>query len=294
VQRAHGGGLVREVGMEEGTIRDFWAAHPCGEVLVGGIQGDYERFFKEYDEYRYKHLDHIPGCLDRIGFGGKKVLEIGLGLGADSEQIIRRGGRYSGLDLTKESIERVATRFRLRNLAYDELKVGSALEIPFEDNSFDIVFSHGVLHHIPDIATAQREIARVLKPGGMLVAMLYAKYSMNYLVSISVARRAALAALVALRVKPGGKVGKHVENARRLGLFEYLKDENFLGPNTDGPENPYSKVYDVAEVRKVFADFEVVKTYKNCMHAPPFPVKWLPLGGLLGWCLWAHMVPRGK
>ena len=104
-----------------------------------------------------------------------KLLEIGLGQGADSEQIIRRGARWSGLDLTAESVARLRTRLELRQLPYDELKQGSALAIPYPDNAFDKVFSHGVLHHIPDIRLAEREIARVLKPRGELIMMVYAK-----------------------------------------------------------------------------------------------------------------------
>ena len=57
-----------------------------------------------------------------------------------------------------------------------------------------MVFSHGVLHHVPDIHQAQREIHRVLRPGGELVVMLYARWSLNYLVSIGLIRRAALLA----------------------------------------------------------------------------------------------------
>jgi ubiquinone/menaquinone biosynthesis C-methylase UbiE len=66
---------------------------------------------------------------------------------------------------------------------------------PFPDDRFDIVFAHGVLHHIPDVLTAQKEIARVLKPGGRLIAMLYARRSLNYLLAISVVRRLSLAIL---------------------------------------------------------------------------------------------------
>jgi ubiquinone/menaquinone biosynthesis C-methylase UbiE len=102
-------------------------------------------------------------------------LEIGLGEGADSEPLIRRGAVYSGLDLTKESISRVGKRFSLHGGAYFDLKQGSALDIPYPSNSFDIVFSHGVLMCIPEIDRAQREIARVLKPDGELIAMVYAK-----------------------------------------------------------------------------------------------------------------------
>ncbi|MBP7415463.1 MAG: hypothetical protein KA831_02335, partial [Pyrinomonadaceae bacterium] len=59
--------------------------------------------------------------------------------------------------------------------------------------------------------------------------------------------------------------------------------------STDGPFNPYSKVYDAAEIAKEFADFEIIENHKEFMHAPPLPVGWLPLEGVLGWHLWATM-----
>jgi len=150
------------------------------------------------------------------------VLEIGLGQGAESEQLIRRGARWSGLDLTQESVDRVSTRLALRSLPHVDLRRGSALEIPHPDNSFDVVFSHGVLHHIPDICRAQAEIHRVLRPGGTLVAMLYARRSLNYQVSIRMVRRAAVLAAYPLRrtalVPASGMLRDHLGNAEREGL----------------------------------------------------------------------------
>ena len=130
------------------------------------------------------------------------MLEIGLGLGADSEQIIRRGAHWTGVDdLTAESVDRVRTRLQdYRGVPYDDVIQGSVLELPLPDNSFDVVFSHGVLHHVPDIARAQSELARVLRPGGEAIVMLYAKYSLNYLVSIGIVRRLGLIAMYGLAV----------------------------------------------------------------------------------------------
>ena len=159
--------------MDEQTIERFWNTHPCGDASVGGPKGtrsadDYLSFFSDYDAFRYRKERHILSCLDAIPFREKHVLEIGLGQGADSEQIIRRGAIWSGLDLTQESVDRVTTRLNLRGLPYQSVVKGSALSIPYETDSFDIVFSHGVLHHIPEVRVAQREIARVLKPSGKL------------------------------------------------------------------------------------------------------------------------------
>ncbi len=280
--------------MRESDIQDFWNRHPCGEMGVGGLErfrGDYESFFSDYDSYRYHKHRHLLSCLDHIDFEGKRVLEIGLGQGADSEQIIRRGAIWSGLDLTPESVDRVRTRLCLRDLPHESLKEGSVLQIPFDDNSFDIVFSHGVLHHVPDIETAQREIHRVLKPDGELIVMLYAKWSLNYLFSIGVIRRLGLLALYAMSHDPGGIYSHHLTNARTLGIWRYLRMTNFIHKNTDGPLNPYSKVYDLRTVRRDFPDFEPIRSYRRFMHAPPLPVRWLPLERLLGWHLWVHLRP---
>ena len=82
-------------GMDESTVRAFWNAHPCGDHIVGGLHGrfgdDYGGLFDEYDAWRYRQEKHILACLDAVDWRGKKVLEIGLGEGAESEQLIRRG-----------------------------------------------------------------------------------------------------------------------------------------------------------------------------------------------------------
>lgn len=278
------------------AIKDFWQTHPCGAELVGDLnnetRAEYEQFFKRYDDYRYSTEPHILSNLLRIDFIGKRVLEIGLGQGADSELIARRGGMFSGVDLTEEAVKRTRMRFSLNDFPFERIEQASALELPFEENSFDIVYSHGVLHHIPEVQKAGREILRVLKPGGQLIAMLYAKRSLNYLLSISVLRRLGLLGLYGLGVKADGIYGDHFENARKAGIWNYLAMKNFIHVSTDGPFNPYSKVYGLREVRADFPDFEIVNYEKHFMHAPPLKVKWLPLAGLLGWHLWVWMKPR--
>jgi 2-polyprenyl-3-methyl-5-hydroxy-6-metoxy-1,4-benzoquinol methylase len=279
----------------EDEIRDFWNAHPCGNDQVESLKGDYEAFFTRYDKRRYTYERHILRRLDQIDLKGKRVLEIGLGQGADSEQLIRRGAVWSGVDLTPESVDRVQHRLRLRKLPFERLECASALALPFPDNSFDMVYSFGVLDHIPDLEKAQREIARVLKPTGEVVAMLYARRSLNYLVSILIVRRLALAFLYATGARRGGIVGRHLENARKVGLRKYLAKAEFLHRNTNGPDNPYSLVFDAADVRASFPDFDLVRSYQDFMHAPPLPVAALkPLAGLLGWHLWVHLRPRKK
>ena len=186
----------------------------------------------------------------------------------------------------------------LRKLPYDELRHGSVLDLPFADGTFDMVFSHGVLHHVPEIKVAQSEIRRVLRPDGELVIMMYARWSLNYLVSIGLVRRAILLAAFPL-ARAGilnsdpaqGTLGAHLGNAEAKGLFRYLRLKEFTHHNTDGPANPYALVYDRPRIEHDFPSFRVVRVYKRFMHAPPFPIHSLPGETLMGWHLWVHLKP---
>jgi SAM-dependent methyltransferase len=288
--------------MNEQTVHSFWQEHACGDAQVGGLHehfgNDYEKFFTDYDRFRYQNERHLSACVDALNVTGKQVLEIGLGEGSESERLIRQGAHWSGADLTAESVERVRARLTLRQLPYDQLRQASALDLPFADDTFDMVFSHGVLHHVPDIRQAQREIHRVLRPGGELVIMMYARWSLNYLVSIGLIRRAALLAAFPL-AQAGilksdhteGMLAGHIGNAKTMGLFRYLRLDEFTHHNTDGPANPYALVYDRRRIEQDFPSFQVTRTYKRFMHAPPFPVHRLPGETLMGWHLWAHLEP---
>jgi SAM-dependent methyltransferase len=286
--------------MNETDVHSFWSAHPCGDHIVGGLHGsyedDYEKFFAAYDSWRYRQEAHILECLDRRDWRGKNVLEIGLGQGAESEQLIHRGASWSGLDLTQESVDRVRARLDLRALPYRDVRRGSVLEIPWPDDSFDIVFSHGVLHHVPDVLRAQREMHRVLRPGGTLVAMLYARRSLNYQVSIRVLRRAALLGAYPFRhvgfVRSSPRLRDHLDNAERAGLSRYLRMDAFTHRNTDGPLNPYAKVYSLRDVVQDFPDFRILDAHQRYMHAPPLPVHRLPGESRLGWHLWVTLEAR--
>lgn len=289
--------------MDEQTVQSFWQDHACGDAQIGGLherfRDDYEKFFTDYDRFRYRNEPHLPGCIDALDVAGKHVLEIGLGQGSESERLIRRGASWSGVDLTGESVERVQARLTLRKLPYEELRQGSVLDLPFADNAFDMVFSHGVLHHVPDIKRAQSEIHRVLRPGGELVIMMYARWSLNYLWSIGFIRRAGLLAAFPLAragllksVPAQGMLAGHLDNATKMGLFRYIRLDEFVHHNTDGPANPYALVYDRKRVEHDFPSFRITRSYKRFMHAPPLPVHRLPGESIMGWHLWIHLVPR--
>jgi SAM-dependent methyltransferase len=282
--------------IDESAIRSRWERIPVGENVIGNLTkdfgDDYDAFFSTFDSWRYGRERHILGMLDRFDWKNKRVLEIGLGQGSESEQLIKRGAIWSGIDLTEESVKRVNARLTLRRLPYEDLKRASALDIPFPAARFDVVFSHGVLHHIPDILQAQREIRRVMKDDGRLIVMLYAKNSLNYQVAIKWIRRLGLALICIVKLPVSGISGEHRDAAKKEGLLRYLRMRNFIHRSTDGPDNPYSKVYDRSALTADFPAFDIVGIEKRWMHAPPLPVHGLPGERLVGWHLWAVLKSR--
>jgi ubiquinone/menaquinone biosynthesis C-methylase UbiE len=290
---------------DSNDIKRFWNENPVGSNFI-----DYEQdksFYLKYDEFRYRTEEHILHELGAIDFKGKKTLEIGLGQGADSMQIIDRGAVYYGIDLTEESVRRVKERFQLFEKRYAEVQVANAEHIPYEDDSFDIVYSHGVIHHSPNIVRIVSEIYRVLKPGGLAMIMLYHKNSFNYYVSIAFLRRAGLLLMQVFPflAKPVSRltgesvdrINRHKYHLKRVG-FKYFRMKNFLHRSTDGPDNIYSTVWTDWSVRRLFGAFSSVSTNVHFLnerhllgvqHLLPGRVK-KAMARRYGWHLWIKAI----
>jgi SAM-dependent methyltransferase len=157
------------------AVRSFWERTPCGSWDASAPEGSAE-YFEQIERRRDELEPFIPGFADFGSAAGQTVLEIGVGLGTDHVRFARAGGRMTGVDLTERGIELVRRRLELEELASD-LRVADAERLPFAEDSFDIVYSWGVLHHTPDTPRAVRETLRVLRPGGRLRLMLYARHS---------------------------------------------------------------------------------------------------------------------
>jgi len=97
----------------EKDIKAFWQSTPVDEINAGDLEGrfagNWANVFEAYDKWRYTHQAHILQALDKFDWKDQRVLEIGLGQGADSEQLIQRGARWSGIDVTPKSVERLMT-----------------------------------------------------------------------------------------------------------------------------------------------------------------------------------------
>lgn len=128
-----------------------------------------ERTRDELDPYIHRFADFA-------GARGKRLLEIGVGLGTDFVRFVRAGAIATGIDLTDHAVELVRRRLALEGLEA-VVQTADAERLPFEDGSFDRVYSWGVLHHTPDTRRAVAEAIRVLRPGCEACVMLYARHS---------------------------------------------------------------------------------------------------------------------
>jgi ubiquinone/menaquinone biosynthesis C-methylase UbiE len=152
-------------------VREFWNRQSCGEVYATGSNPK-EQLERQARE-RYLLEPRLRGFAAFPKGAGKDVLEIGVGMGADHIEWARVNPRsLTGIDLTARALEFTAQRLDLYGLRSD-LRIADAERLPFDDQSFDIVFSYGVLHHSPDTAQAIREVCRVLRPGGTAKIMIY-------------------------------------------------------------------------------------------------------------------------
>ena len=283
-------------------VRAFWQANPCGVKFADAAPGT-RHFYELVEAHRYTKEWHIPIAADFASARDLKVLEIGCGLGTDGARFAEAGADYTGVDLTEAAVELARKRFELFDLP-GRFQTADAENLDFDDESFDLVYSHGVLHHTPETKKAIGEIQRVLRPGGRAIVMLYHRDSYNYRVNISVLRRVGSQLL---NWESGVKLvhritGEPLDSLRQHAKLlktekaSYLAAEEFLNQNTDGAGNPLARVYSRDEARELFKDFSEVTVKTFFLNK-----RWLPvIGSVLprslearlasrwGWHLWIY------
>ncbi|MFZ0301087.1 MAG: class I SAM-dependent methyltransferase [Terracidiphilus sp.] len=162
---------------EKQAVKDFWNRASCGEVYAGG--DTMRNRLDAQAEERRRLEPYIAEFARYSSAKGKRVLEIGVGMGADHLEFAKaQPASLTGIDLTERAIEFTRSRLELYGFV-PNIMVGDAEGLPFADDSFDIVYSFGVLHHTPNTAQAIREVYRVLAPGGVARIMIYHKYSIT-------------------------------------------------------------------------------------------------------------------
>ncbi len=238
----------RETSVDD--VKAFWSSHVNNEYYTDASRGS-ETYFDEIEQRRYRWHYHLVRLFESLRGSHGRLLEIGCGIGVDSIQLAKCGFDVTAVDLTSEAIE-IAKTFAARRDVSIDFRVANAEGLDFPDESFDVVYSFGVLHHTPHIDQAVREVRRVLKPGGTALIMLYAKYSL-------------------------------VNAIHRAFRLPY--------ESRDGNDSPVNYTFSERGVEHLFADFSrvsVTKDYPFTFGFGPLPTK-LPtslqrtLGHAIGW-----------
>lgn len=134
-------------------------------------------FFDDLDDYRFDKLRYLPQLVDFSSFRGQRLLEVGCGIGTDLLRFAEGGARVTGLDLSQRAIDLAGQNFALHGATADELRVANGEALPYADGVFDVVYGHGVIQYTADPARLVRECARVLRPGGTGIFMVYNRVS---------------------------------------------------------------------------------------------------------------------
>lgn len=123
-----------------------------------------------------RHEELLENLLATTPVKGRKILEIGVGMGGDSIFLAKKGAHVSAVDFTREALDRLSTNAKKAGVDI-ELIQADARRLPIKDNTYDIIFHQGFLEHFTKPIDLLIEQKRVLKPGGFLVIDVPQRYT---------------------------------------------------------------------------------------------------------------------
>jgi ubiquinone/menaquinone biosynthesis C-methylase UbiE len=234
-------------------VRAYWEEEPCNTnaAITKSSQPFTREWYENIEDYRYRHEPFIHSVAQFTRWHGAKMLEIGVGAGTDHLQWARAGAHCYGIDLTEAAIETTRKRLELYGF-HSVLQRHDAERLSYEDGSFELVYSWGVIHHSDNPVSIVNEIHRVLKPGGTFIGMLYGRHS------VSAIRKWVKYAL--LRGKPWHSISNVLWNYQ---------------------ESVGSKAYSRREIHEMFSAFSTVLTQKHITESdrrrlPEFITSYFP------------------
>jgi ubiquinone/menaquinone biosynthesis C-methylase UbiE len=167
-------------------VHDYWNTHTLGLQYITNkdVEIGSPEFFAHIRPWMNPYK--FPWIMERIdresqSLQGKHLLEIGCGMGYDSLEFLKRGVRVTSTDLTPNAVAITKQHFEVECVHAEDIRTANALDLPFDDNTFDAVWANGVLHATGDTFSAIQEARRVLKPGGKaMISHFYRKPSWMY------------------------------------------------------------------------------------------------------------------
>jgi SAM-dependent methyltransferase len=231
--------------------REFWD-ELCGTGLARslGITEITPESLQRFDRAFLDYYPYVLPYLDRLPIEGRRALEIGLGFGTVGQVLAERGADYHGADIAAGPATMMRDRLRWIGRPSDESVVqGSALALPWEDETFDLVLSIGCLHHTGDLTRAVSEVHRVLAPGGIAFVMLYNAHSFRQLVRVP-----------RERLREWRARGNGAERVRAM-----------YDVNSGGDAAPHTDFVSRAEARRLFGAFATVSV--ESQNFDPLPLR---------------------
>jgi len=159
-------------------VKDYWNRRPCN-VRHSDLEVGTQEYFDAVEARKYFVEPHIPGFADFARWNGKRVLEIGCGIGTDAINFARHGAEYVAVELSEASLDLARKRFELYGLA-GELYVADVEDLVSSGvppGPYDLIYSFGVLHHTVNPSKALSELNEFAGPETELRIMLYAQNS---------------------------------------------------------------------------------------------------------------------
>jgi len=251
-----------------GKVKEWWNSNPFTYLMDNkSITPDWA-FFRNIDRkiikwmpWAQKGYPLLSSVIDYPSLKGKKVLDIAVGTGWTTEQLVRAGAEVTAIDLTPAAVELTKKRLSLYGLSAT-VQTADAQKLPFADGTFDFVLAFGCLMHMPDTQKAIDEIYRVLRPGGRAAAMMYYKHSLHWWYYIFFGKGIVRGKLLRMRVQ-------ELSNRYTDGAYE------------EG--NQLTKFYSKIEIARMFGRFAKtgIRIFDATTPIDHLPHRFLPLGTLI-------------
>ncbi len=163
--------------VDKNEVRDYWNSRPCN-IRHSSKEIGTKEYFNDVETRKYFVEPHIPGFADFPNWKGKKVLEIGCGIGTDTINFARAGALVTAIEYSEESLEIAKQRAKVFDLPIkffhaDAEKLSET--VPLE--KYDLVYSFGVIHHTPHPEKAISELKKYMDKDSIFKIMVYNRNS---------------------------------------------------------------------------------------------------------------------
>lgn len=214
------------MGYSNDDSRDYWARQ------VPMVFQDEQLAYEKKRRFRYGLQDYMLEFYAFEKLRGKRVLELGSGSGIDSCEMIRGGAEVVSLDFSPLACKTTKALLEEAKLS-GNVVMADARHLPLRGEQFDVIYSFGVIHHIPDVRKVLSELSRCLSRGGTFIGMVYNRDSLLYAYS-----------LLYLHGIKEGLLSKGLTEQEVASRFSERKEGN-----------PYTKCYTKLELEDLLHEF---------------------------------------